>query len=229
MLLYPPIQKFIRITIYITLLSQIQLAQAHNWESFDWHKKKNKHGISVYTAKVENSPYVAVKTEMQVKASLSNIVSLVTDAEKCTDWVHRCYSSKIHQQVSDTEYYQYFISRLLWPLKKRDFLLHIKIDQDEDLKVSIHGKTKVGLYPEQKKLIRIHKTRSLWEFTPLDEGNIKIVGYAHIEPRIKIPKWIVKRTLVNTPYKTLRNMRKHLQENNKAPRLAFIKEKTSAN
>ena len=220
--------KHIIFTLFLanTSISLATQTNSLNWQNLQWQVQREEQDITLSIANVKDSAYIAVKTETQIETSLTALVKLVMDADASTEWVDRCVASDIYDRISNTEYYQYFISKPPWPLKKRDFLLRVKVSQDEQLKVSISAEAANNIYPVQENIVRITQTDSLWEFVPLNHKQVRVINYAYVEPAGGVPKWLVNSSIGSTPFKTLRNMRniikKKRYDNNPLP---FIKEK----
>ena len=210
--------------ILLLLFSQTSLAI--DWQQLNWQTAVTKEQITVSTAKVAQSKYKAIRTEMLLKTDLLTVLSLIIDARRCKDWVHRCYRSSLYEQLSPSKYLQYFVSKPPWPLKKRDFLLEVEVSQQTDLSVNITAKAANNIMPPRDKIVRITETESLWTLTPLPNGYIRIENYAHVQPNDMIPAWLSNKILTNIPFTTLKNMRNIIQtgEVKKLP-LEFIQVK----
>ena len=63
------------------------------------------------------------------------------------------------------------------------------------------------LVEKNKRAVRVVDAVTQWHFTPLDNGQVKVENYAHINPNGPTPAWLTNLLLVDTPYKTMRSMR----------------------
>ena len=59
-------------------------------------------------------------------------------------------------------------------------------------------------------LIRITKADGYWSFVPKDQG-VVVTYQMHADPGGSIPKWLVNRAVVDTPYDTLNQLRDYLK------------------
>ncbi|MFQ5787419.1 MAG: START domain-containing protein, partial [Thermodesulfobacteriota bacterium] len=59
---------------------------------------------------------------------------------------------------------------------------------------------------------RIKKSTGSYKLKPLTDSTIEVTWQHHTEPGGGIPKWLVNSLLVDTPFKTLKNLRKIVQE-----------------
>lgn len=216
---------FLRCTACILVLFFACAVQAQEWRDYDWRLKKQDSGITVATAKVPGSKFRAVLSTMTVSASLSSLVSLVTNPDDCVNWVDFCVHSETHRRESQLEYWQYSISRMPWPLRKRDLVMHVTLSQEPTDAIVIIGKAEPDEVPVNKGLIRIEQAQSFWVFTPLPENKVRVENYIHADPGGGVPAWLMNQMLVDHPWNTLVNMRERIaSEEYRFSRLAYIRD-----
>ncbi|MFT6099874.1 MAG: hypothetical protein ACJAYF_002424 [Arenicella sp.] len=51
---------------------------------------------------------------------------------------------------------------------------------------------------------------SEWHFTPQSNGMVLVENYAHVDPTGNVPAWLTNLLIVDSPYQSLKNMRKLL-------------------
>ncbi len=190
----------------ITFLANAATAQEEGVE-YNWKKKKDKDGIAIYTSKVPGSRYNALRGVMVVNGSASSLVALVQDTSTCSQWVDLCRDARIHERISDTEYYVYSYNNIPFPVSDRDVIAKTVWTQDTNsLRITMSSHTVPDLIPRTK-AVRIEEAFSQWHFTPRSDGTTLVENFAHINPNGPTPAWLTNRLLVSSPYKTLRNMR----------------------
>jgi hypothetical protein len=192
---------------------------------YNWKKKKDKDGIAIYTSKVPGSKYHALRGVMVVKGTASSLVSLVKDTSTCAQWVDLCREARIHNRISDTEYYVYSYNDIPFPVADRDVIAKTVWSQDPDsLKITMSAYPKPDIVPKTK-AVRITEALSQWHFTPRSDGTTLVENFAHINPNGPTPAWLTNRLLVSSPYKTLKNMRAMIEEGAyENEKVTFIKE-----
>lgn len=174
-----------------------------------WILAKDEKNIKVYTRKVEGTSFKEFKGVVTIKASLTSLVALVSDAVAAPDWVANCSETKVLEQISTQESYTYSLSKAPWPVADRDSIVHNVISQDKDtLVVTIKQTGKPDRIKEKKNITRVKRIEGVWQFTPKKDGNIEIVYQNLSDPGGAIPVWLVNASLVSQPYKTLLKLQK---------------------
>jgi hypothetical protein len=169
-----------------------------------WTLKKNEDGISVYSKKSSESDIRELKSVCTLKTSLKTIVAVINDWENYPDWVYRCGESKTLKKISDTEGMHYQTVLVPWPAQNRDFVVNIKLTQDEKTGVvTILSTCKADYIPKAKDHVRITKLVASWTMIPLKEGTIEVINRIHVDPGGNIPAWLVNMAATEGPYQTM--------------------------
>ncbi|MCB1693502.1 MAG: hypothetical protein KDI19_12115, partial [Pseudomonadales bacterium] len=148
---------------------------------------------------------------MTIVSELSAPVALVRDAAACPRWAALCKESRVVRTESETDLYVYNYNDLPWPVSDRDAVAHVVWHQDpSNLAVTMTATAVPGIVPEERKAVRLVSAVTRWRFEPVGEGRILIVSEAHVDPEGPIPAWITNMLLVDSPLKTMQNMREEL-------------------
>ncbi len=192
-----------------------------------WTLAKNKQGIKVFTRKVKGIDFKEFKGIVTVKTSLTSLVALLCDAKATPSWMANCTRVEVLEQISDRETYTYTLSKAAWPVKDRDAVMHNVISQDgSTLVVTIQQTGKPHHIARKKKIIRIKRIESVWQFTPKQDGFVEVVYQALSDPSGALPAWLVNSAVVSQPYGTLQKMRKVIKKKTyQDATLAFITER----
>lgn len=202
--------RIILLSIFI-LWSNVTIAQIDSVK-YQWEIKKEQDGIIIYTSKVTNSKFRAVKAEMLVKGTVSGLVALVSDNDACPQWADLCEKSETIEVISDTEKYVYSYNNIPFPIKDRDVLAHVIWQYAPSTgKVSMTSTATQDRHPKIKSAVRITKAVTQWHFTPQDDGFVRVDNFAHIDPNGPTPAWVTNLLLVSSPFKTMKNMRKIIE------------------
>lgn len=174
----------------------------------EWEQKRDREGIQVFTRKVEDSPYDAVRSTTVVdNVRLSALVALIEDAEACPNWADRCAESYVVERVSDAESYVYTHNDMPFPVKDRDVVAHVVWTQDADsLVVEMNSQAVAGKMEEVSGRLRLQNANAKWRFEPLENGQVRIISEAHIDPGSSLPGWVTNMLLVDTPYETMKSL-----------------------
>lgn len=192
----------------------------------DWQLKKNEQGVTVYTRDSENSAFKELKAVAYLNTSLSSIVGLLYDFEKYPEWVYKCGKSGTLKTISEKELIHYQTVIAPWPIDNRDFIVNIKIEQNEKTKVITIKSYAIGNYiPLVPNYVRIMKFNASWVLSPQKDGSVEIVYQLLIDPSGYIPAWAVNMAVVDGPFETMNNIKERVfrKEYQKA-KISFINE-----
>jgi len=188
------------------------LSSAHaQWQEADleWKLKRDRKGIQVFLSKVPGSRFRAVMSVMEVKADPMQLAALVMDLENCPNWASMCKSAKVIEQISPNQNYVYSVNNAPFPVRNRDMVALVEWSYDSATgKISMRSDATPERLPKKRGLIRVQHASSEWHFTPTEEGVVLVENYAHVDPNGKVPAWITNLLIIESPYKTLKKMRK---------------------
>ena len=191
-----------------------------------WSLKKDKDGIKIYTGSLENSKFKTVKVECIVKSSLTQLATLLLNAESQPKWVFSTKSAYITRKISPSEIYYYAELNTPWPISIRDMVIDLAITQDPVTKImTVHADNIDKIIPVKVGKIRVPITEATWTVIPLQENKIKIIYSIRIDPGGEVPAWMVNLFIVKIPYETFKNLASLLQRSSsKEPKLTFLKD-----
>jgi hypothetical protein len=178
-------------------------------EPGDWELRRDRDAIQIYTRKIDDSPYDAVRSVTVVEGvRVSSMIALLEDAEACPDWADRCAESRVHTRIAPNESLVYTVNDMPFPVKDRDVLAHVTWSQDpESLTVTMSSYATEGQLEPVKGRLRLTEARVTWQFRPLPSGAVEVMSEAHINPGSPLPGFVTNMLLVDTPYETLRAFR----------------------
>ncbi|MCE9540165.1 MAG: START domain-containing protein [Bacteroidetes bacterium] len=192
----------------------------------DWLLKKNEKGVTVYTRNSENSVFKELKAVAYLKTSISSIVGLLYDFEKYPEWVYKCGTSGTLKKISEKELIHYQTVIAPWPISNRDFIVNIKIGQDEITKVvSIKSYAKGTYIPVFPNYVRIMNFNASWTLTPQKDGSVEIVYQLLVDPAGAVPAWAMNMAIVDGPFETMNKIKERVfKEEYQKAKIPFIKE-----
>lgn len=172
-------------------------------EEEPWQLKKDESGVTVYTRDVKDSKFKELKSDVQVKTSLSSVIALLSDCDSYTQWVYRCGASKILKKNSETDYIHYQTLLAPWPVDDRDFIINVKVTQDPVSKVVYQKATSIpDFISVESHFVRIKEFKSVWTITPLKNGFVNVGYQLLVDPGGNIPAWLVNLAVVDGPFQT---------------------------
>ena len=214
--------------LIVTLVSLFFTLSTHAVsDSSDWELEKEEEDIQlkIYTREISGSSLKEFKGEMIVETKITTIAALFLDSKAAPQWMHQCEKFEVIEQTDPKKALIYFINGAPWPVSDRDAVISSNMSQDpETLALRIDVEVIADRLPENDDYVRIPRMKGFWSFTPMPEGEIKIVYQVHAEPGGSLPAWLANSVVVDTPYHTMSNMLEMLVlEKYQQAKIPFIK------
>lgn len=190
----------------------------------DWRVAKDdpENDVIVYLRRLDNG-LSEFKGVTHVKSTLSGCVALVRDTGSMHEWVERTIMAKSLHRASKTEVIAYNVSRMEFPFKSRDAIIHTSLEQDPDtLTVVIRGTalpdydgpTSYDFRKNERKYTRIPELESTWQFRPLEDGVVEVTFQGYGDPGGSMSnaffRWLISVIVWQAPYRTLINMQDYV-------------------
>lgn len=179
----------------------------------DWELKTEKEGIKVYTRTFPDSKFKAIRVELDLEASMSQLVAVLMDVNTATDWVYATKSSVLIKQFSPSDLVYYSEVRLPWPMSNRDFIARLKAKQDARTKVvTIDGPTVSDYVPVKDGIVRVTKSEGNWVLTPAGPHRIKVQYTLRTDPGGDLPAWLFNLFVTRGPMESFENLKQQLKK-----------------
>lgn len=189
------------------VLCQCAYAQA------DWTLKSTKNGLNIYTKTVSASGLKGIRVKCSLPAKLSQVVALIMDVDAGEEWVYGTKSSFLLKKVSPSELYYYSEVDIPWPLNNRDFIAHLKVNQDAQTKVvTINGPTEANYLPIKPAIVRVAHSNGKWVLTPAKNNIVQIDYTLEVDPGGTIPVWLVNLFATSGPAETFKKMKSQVNK-----------------
>lgn len=176
-----------------------------------WSLAKDKDGVRVFTQGSSYSGFKMFRGEVQLTTDLEQALEFLKAAEIATTWLHDCIESRLLESISSNHYTVYQVIKAPWPVHDRDYVLDIRINRSESKKavIQVKGLDRADLVPKQKKRIRVTELNGTWTLTETSENSVEIIYQTEANPTGKIPAWLANAFVVDQPFNTLLNLKKH--------------------
>ncbi len=196
-----------RFLVLVTLFFTTFSVYAQN----DWHLESDKKGLSLYTRTVEGQPLKDFRGIIRIKATFSQVVSALSNAEKMPAWFYLMKETEVKMINSQT--YLYLVIGGIWPIQDRDAFVRIKVSQNSQTKAITFSTSVVAdIYPISPKRIRIPSMNSGFSVTPISENETEVRLDGNANPGGAIPAWAANLVVTRLPEKTLLKLRELLEE-----------------
>lgn len=189
-----------KVLAYGGVLAVAALIVAHFvWKysgSGEWELMRDRKGVQVYTRKTPGSVLKDIKCVRRVKTTLSGAVAAMTSTktEDCAAWHPGCVAEKTIQPWNPQQltYLQLYSSKYPSPMAPREFLIGAKVTQNPQTKaVLVDFQAQPEAIPANDCCVRISVLHNTWQFTPLDDGEVKVELTMHTDP--ELPYFIYNR------------------------------------
>lgn len=179
----------------------------------DWDLKTDNDGIKVYTRTFPDSKFKAIRVEVELDVSLSQLVAVVMDVNTATDWLYATKTSKLIKQISPGELIYYSEVKLPWPISNRDFIAQLKASQDARTKVvTIDGPTIPDYVPVKDGIVRVTRAEGRWVITPAGSHHIKVQYTLRTDPGGDLPAWLFNLFVTKGPAESFKNLLEQLKK-----------------
>jgi START domain len=177
----------------------------------DWVLKKNKDGIAVYTAKLDDSKFKSIRVICELQGSLSQLVAILMQPNLQPEWVVATKQANLVKQISNARIYYYAEAALPWPMNNRDMVIDLNMSQNPVSKLlTIHANTIDNILPLKEGKQRVPISQATWQVQPLSNNRISIDYQIKIDPGGGIPPWMVNLFITKAPFESFKNLSKLL-------------------
>ena len=191
------------ILLFFTLALGLQLQADSEWKLI-----REEEDIQVYSHYSPNTVVKTVKGVVIISASLNKVLKVFEDIRKCPSWMYRCRSAETLQQLNIVERIDYLIIDLPWPAWDRDVIIHSLFQQDKNTNdVEIKFRTSSKAMACKPGIVRVADMKGAMRFVPQKDGGIQFTYEISVDPRGKIPKWLVNAMAIDFPFYTLKKVR----------------------
>ena len=192
-----------------------------------WQLQKKQNGVKVYTRSIAGSKFKEFKGVVTVRASMDSLLAVMSDVKATCNWLHQCGRSQLLAKLSPFERYTYQINDFPWPATDRDIILHSMVSYKNNNKRITIRLNAAPTYCEyshiaacrskkhkvtRKKYVRVTRSSGFYRFSQNRNNTITIVWQMHYEPGGDLPGWIANGSLVDTPLKSLQNLKKIVRQ-----------------
>jgi len=195
-----------------------------------WQLDMDEKGVQLYTMDSEHSNLKQVKVVTTVKASLSTLVSFLSDDSVAPDWMDKISKAEKVKELSETEAMTYVVVDAPWPERDRDMVLYSRWEQDPKTFVVTRKLFSEPQYlKENDTMIRSPYFQGKWELTPKGRGVVEVAYSRDYVPGGETQGWIHDLFTYEIPLKTMANLRAASFNKYQNARVAFIKEPVNDN
>jgi hypothetical protein len=201
-------QHFKYVLIFIVLIfSTIALSE-------EWEHLYTQDNLEFYSKQSKDRPgLLRFKARGILEVELEQSLAIMRDVENTPKWDSDTILKQTIKDISDLEALTYSESKIPWPFQNRDLVMRniLEIDEENKLLVVTSKSIQLPSHPDRKKKVRAHveaimKLRPHGDFTKLE---LEVL----VDPRGKIPHWLVNWVQKKMPYNFLKGIENYGKKN----------------
>jgi START domain len=174
----------------------------------NWVLKKDKDGIKISTRPSSHSKFNAIKVEMDLPGNIYQLVGILTDIPKYTEWCYSIKQSVVVKKPGTSSLIYYSEINTPWPATNRDLYSFVEISIDSSLHtLKVVSLGKKDYRPVNKNLVRIPYSRAVWDVTTISIKAIRLTYILEVDPGGSVPAWIMNLFATKAPFETFENLK----------------------
>jgi hypothetical protein len=174
--------------------------------------RKDKDGVRVFACDAENTKIKSLKTVLEVKATVPQVIAMVLDVNNYNNWQYNTIHAHIIKKISETELIYYTEVVAPWPVSNRDLVVHLKIARDSTTGNTIISANSIpDFIPEKEGIVRVPLSKSQWTVKSTDEASLSIEFVMLINPGGSVPAWMINMVAAEAPYESFRDFKKKIE------------------
>lgn len=203
------------ILIPVGLITALLNACAVHYD--DWRLREDVDAVRYFERAYPGSAIPEFRAEVRIRASLQQVMSVVTDFSTHPEWVHRLESTGVIRTVGFAEAYLYQVVDL--PLiADRDMLVHGRIvpkTPGEHVVLELEAapdycddKTiEACEAPKRSALVRVRQLSGTFDIRQVGPEWVEVSWRQHLDPGGAVPAWATRLMLKDVPIESLRNLK----------------------
>ena len=178
-----------------------------------WQVIEREQGITVSIKEQPGRALPIFKAVGIINAGMYEILAVLGDTTRHTEWLERCIKSKILENRSETEYILYNRTEAPWPVSDRDVVARstIRIDRDKH-EVWIRFRNTTHPMAPETDAVRIPRLRGFQHLQALDAKRTRLTYQVDADPGGFLPPFIVRFVQSSIPLNTLLRLRKQIKK-----------------
>ena len=178
-----------------------------------WELKKKDNGIEVYTRRAATGNLKELRVLCELQATKEQLITTLLDINNYSNWVYSNKKSVILKTLNPWRIIYYTQSHLPWPIKDRDLIIELNIEQKADV-LNIEAKSIPNYISLNEDYVRVPYSLASWKVTQAANNKLNIDYTFSVDPGGNIPSWLVNATLTIGPYNSFVKLRDVLRAKN---------------
>ena len=183
---------------------------AHAAPKWKWIAREA--GVAVAEREVPGRGFPTFRGVGVVKASIFQVLGVLSDTKRHTQWMDRCVEARLLRKISEKEYIVYSRTDVPWPISDRDAVYHSRVHVDRKRHiVDIRFRAVASpLKGKVKGVVRMTRLRGHYKLTAHSLNSTLVDFQVDADPAGSIPKWLARAATRRLPLQTILKLRKQV-------------------
>lgn len=200
--------------VVLALLMLAAPAWAADWELN--HEGTQRGEVTTYVREVSDSPVKAFKGVVELQASATSVLAVLTDVDTFPEWIFQSQGARrLSSRVQERIHMRF---NGIWPVADRDVVLANTLTQKADGEILLHSENAEGIKGKQRGFVRIPALDNQFVITPLADGWVRVKFETFVDPGGNVPVWLANLVSTKAPRVTLEGLKEQLEK----PRFADV-------
>jgi hypothetical protein len=193
--------------IFLILFSVTSIAA----EKAKWELLSKDDGIVVYRNNEYSEGIIPAKAIMELPHSLEEIVAVILDTKKKSEWAARVPAVKIIKKTGPYSVIEYAQLDFPWPFSDRYFIVHstMAVSTEKNKVIFDLHSVEDAYKPEDDDYVRGHIFNGGIELEQIGD-KVKATVHLYSDPKGSIPKWVVNMFSEKTSVNFMKTLRKQI-------------------
>lgn len=180
-----------------------------------WEETTRHQGVVVYRRHRDGSTLPELRAVAEIDANLYEVLAVLHDAERHTDWIYRCVESTILERAVETEGILYSRTRGLPPVvADRDVVLRVRASKKpggREILVEFEA-LKSHLKTEVAGVVRMPQLTGHYRLTAISESRTRVDYQVYADPGGWLFDWIKRVAVRALPLNTITGLRRQVMK-----------------
>lgn len=189
-----------------------------------WTFEKEEYSVKAYTRPKLGEDIREFRTDCEINATISSIVSVLKDSKVSHEWVKDVEKVELIGKMTDKEWDTHTFVDLPWPISNRDITTKSKLTllaSTNQVRIDISSIS--NKVPVNEDYVRMTNTSGHWLFTRLDSAKTRVEYEMFADPSGAIPSSVINPFIIDGPINNMVELRKIVKRDKyKSASLSYV-------
>lgn len=177
------------------------------WAQQDFQLIRVKNEINLYQVKHSSFDFrlPVIRAEFELAVDQQRVVCLLKDPELNPQWVPNSLGAQILEERNPHDNLVLFKTKMPFPFKKRDAVIHFQQFTKENGDVFIQMKSLPDAYPQQRGFLRVPQSQGTWTISSLGKDRSRLTYDNFVDLGGNLPLFMVRAGVKSVTMQTAEN------------------------